>query len=289
MLSELLLPIREVARLTGVNPVTLRAWERRYGLLTPQRTDKGHRLYSQAQIERVHAVLHWLQRGASVSQVRALLDTQPAATALPQGDWQPRCQQLVDAIGNLAQRPLDQLFNQAVALYPAVTVCEHLLLPLLDTLAERWRTRFNARLEQVFFHSWLRSKLGTRVHHNNHSVEGPAVLLASDSELPFDSHLWLCAWLLSNSGFPVEILEWPVSGTQLHEAVLQLKPSAVLLCLGQKIDARALQRSLQLLQLPILLGGAAISVHREQLQTLALHHLQLFDSPQMALHHLQQS
>ena len=33
MPSETLLPIREIARLTGVNPVTLRAWERRYGLV----------------------------------------------------------------------------------------------------------------------------------------------------------------------------------------------------------------------------------------------------------------
>lgn len=36
-----LLPIREVARITGVNAVTLRAWERRYGLIVPLRTAKG--------------------------------------------------------------------------------------------------------------------------------------------------------------------------------------------------------------------------------------------------------
>ena len=41
---EELFPIREVARLTGVNPVTLRAWERRYGLIQPTRTESGHRL-----------------------------------------------------------------------------------------------------------------------------------------------------------------------------------------------------------------------------------------------------
>ena len=36
--QEELFPIREVARLTGINPVTLRAWERRYGLIQPVRT-----------------------------------------------------------------------------------------------------------------------------------------------------------------------------------------------------------------------------------------------------------
>lgn len=39
--SEGLYPIREVARLTGINPVTLRAWERRYGLIEPKRTEVG--------------------------------------------------------------------------------------------------------------------------------------------------------------------------------------------------------------------------------------------------------
>ncbi|EBQ2874974.1 MerR family DNA-binding transcriptional regulator, partial [Salmonella enterica subsp. enterica serovar Montevideo] len=38
--------IGEFARLCGINAATLRAWQRRYGLLKPQRTDGGHRLYS---------------------------------------------------------------------------------------------------------------------------------------------------------------------------------------------------------------------------------------------------
>ena len=52
-----LFPIREVSRLTGVNPVTLRAWERRYGLIRPTRTDSGHRLYSMADVEAVRSIL----------------------------------------------------------------------------------------------------------------------------------------------------------------------------------------------------------------------------------------
>ena len=64
-LAQGYLPIREVARGTGVNPVTLRAWERRYGLVVPYRTAKGHRLYAPEQIERIHQVLTWLNRGVA--------------------------------------------------------------------------------------------------------------------------------------------------------------------------------------------------------------------------------
>ncbi|MNN15008.1 HTH-type transcriptional repressor YcgE [compost metagenome] len=285
MRSEALLPIGELARRTGVNPVTLRAWERRYGLLKPQRTAKGHRLYPVEQVERVEAILAWLQRGASVGQVRELLD-KPSSTP-PKGDWQARQFQLIEAIANLSQRALDQQLNQAMALYPAVTLCEQLLLPLLDLLDLRWRTYFNAPLEQVFFHSWLRSKLGARVYHDNQLLQGPAVLLAENSERAFSPGLWLCAWLFTSNGFPVEVLEHAVAGPQLQRAVSTLKPRIVLLHLGPRIDDKALLRTLQGLPGTKLLGGATIALHEARLKACGLADLFLFDTPQAALRLLQ--
>ena len=61
-LDEGWLPIREVARLTGVNAITLRAWERRYGLVVPLRTPKGHRLFSSEHVQRIQDVLTWLKK-----------------------------------------------------------------------------------------------------------------------------------------------------------------------------------------------------------------------------------
>ncbi|MNT23635.1 hypothetical protein D3C72_1590600 [compost metagenome] len=174
-----------------------------------------------------------------------------------------------------------------MALYPAVTLCEQLLLPLLDMLDLRWRNYFNARLEQVFFHSWLRSKLGARVYHDNQLLQGPAVLLAEDSERTFSPDLWLCAWLLTSNGFPVEVLEQPVAGPQLLSAVNALKPRALLLHLGPRIDDKALLRTLQGLPIPKLLGGATLALHEARLQAFELPDLFLFDTPQAALRVLQ--
>ncbi|WP_194789892.1 MerR family transcriptional regulator [Pseudomonas sp. UFMG81] len=287
MPSDDLLPIGEVARLTGVNPVTLRAWERRYGLIKPQRTAKGHRLYPQDQVQRVQAVLRWLERGAAVSQVRALLDNAVDVSTPVDGEWGERIEQLVEAIARLAQRTLDQLLNQAMALYPAVTVCERLLLPLLDVLAQRWQTHFDADLEQAFFHTWLRSKLGARVYHDSHSLSGPCVLLARTDDTPFDAEFWLCAWLLSSNGQPLEVLEWPVGPSQLRRAVELLQPCALLLHLGRRPDFAALERALRDTDTLKLLGGPGVSLHERELQALALPGLELFDSPQAALRCLQ--
>ncbi|CAI8842490.1 MULTISPECIES: MerR family transcriptional regulator [Pseudomonas] len=288
MPSDELLPIGEVARLTGVNPVTLRAWERRYGLIKPQRTPKGHRLYSQDQVQRVQAALCWLERGAAISQVRELLDGSTNTPPTLQGEWGERIEQMITATTRLAQRPLDQLLNQMMALYPAVTVCERLLLPLLEALTSRWQTHFDGRLEQVFFHTWLRSKLGARVYHDGQSLTGPCILLARTDDTPFDTEFWLCAWLLSSNGHHLEILEWSVEPRQLRLAVDRLRPHTLLLHLGRRPDLTALGRALRETNVKKLLGGSTVTLHEAELRALPLTDLHLFDSPQAALRRFQQ-
>lgn len=73
-----LLSIQEVEKRTGVKAVTLRAWQRRYGLLEPQRSEKGHRLYSEQDIQCIESILYWLTRGVSIGKVRALLEQNPS-------------------------------------------------------------------------------------------------------------------------------------------------------------------------------------------------------------------
>ena len=65
--------IGEFARLCGINATTLRAWQRRYGLLKPLRTDGGHRLYSDDDVQQALKILDWVKKGVPVSQVKPLL------------------------------------------------------------------------------------------------------------------------------------------------------------------------------------------------------------------------
>ena len=59
--------IGELARRTGVEAGTLRAWERRFLLLTPTRTDGGQRQYSETDVERVHAVRRLMDEGLTLA------------------------------------------------------------------------------------------------------------------------------------------------------------------------------------------------------------------------------
>jgi DNA-binding transcriptional MerR regulator len=259
------LPIREIARLTGVNAVTLRAWERRYGLIVPHRTPKGHRLYSTQHVQRVMAILTWLNRGVSVSQVKQLLDTHEAPAATAENDWDSLRQTLQQAIGELAERRVDEMFNQAMSLYPPRTLCEQLLLPLLEALEQRWQGQFGAQLERVFFYSWLRSKLGARLYHNNRQLSGAPILLVNHSDLPLEPHLWLSAWLVSSADCPVEVFDWPLPVGELALACEYLKPRGVLLYSSKSLNVAQLPKLLNNVDCPIVLTGPTVRIHSAEL------------------------
>jgi MerR family transcriptional regulator, light-induced transcriptional regulator len=261
------LPIREVARLTGVNAITLRAWERRYGLIVPHRTPKGHRLFNAEHVQRIQNILTWINRGMAVSKIKPLLDTpQPPAEPL-ENAWQRQRHDLVLAVTQLAERQIDDLVNQAMALYPPKTVCEQLLLPLLDELHVRWQGQFGAQLERVFLYSWLRSKFGSRIYHNNRQLRGAPLLLINHSDMPLEPRLWLTAWLASSADCPVEVFDGPIPAGELALAVERLKARGVLLYSSNAINLSQLPKLLGGVDCPIIIAGPAASIHHARLST----------------------
>ena len=180
--SDDLFPIREVARLTGVNPVTLRAWERRYGLIQPTRTESGHRLYSRVDIDTVHRILDWIERGVSVSKVgrilaRDALLSEPDAALGAQVDWEQWHGQLRHAISAFDDRQLDRLYGQIFSAYPLAVVFQDIFMPLWQALL-RHQGRFGQASEWLFFDNFLRSRTAQRLQMAA-AAPLPRVLLAA--------------------------------------------------------------------------------------------------------------
>lgn len=130
--------IKRVSELTGVLGVTLRAWERRYGLLKPRRNHKGHRLYTAEDVNRIRIILAWLNQGVAISKVKPLLDVMPEPEA--SADTLPELDELLSAIEALdAEKALRKL-EGAMKAYPHETFVDRLVLPLEFELAARPRT-----------------------------------------------------------------------------------------------------------------------------------------------------
>ncbi|MCS7236496.1 MAG: MerR family transcriptional regulator [Armatimonadota bacterium] len=79
-------PIRTVAQMTELSPQRIRAWETDYGLIRPHRTDGGHRLFSQEDVERLLWIKQMVEeRGLSLQGVKRLLESRPGAADHPEG------------------------------------------------------------------------------------------------------------------------------------------------------------------------------------------------------------
>ena len=130
------LTIQQASEQCGVNPVTLRAWERRYGLLKPERTAKGHRRYRSAEVEQIRRIVHWVEKGVPISQVASLLSgEQEPQQAVDNGQpWAQARQDALQALETMNVRRLEQLINRLLADYSHGQVIRELTDPLREQL-----------------------------------------------------------------------------------------------------------------------------------------------------------
>jgi DNA-binding transcriptional MerR regulator len=277
--AEGLLPIRTVSSLTGVNAVTIRAWERRYGLITPQRTPKGHRLYTHQDVEQINRIVQLLNQGISVGHVKPLLGQRPDdGSTSPAADhrdtWKDHQDKMLSAIERFDEPSLDSTYNDALSLYPLDIVNQRLTTPLLRLLGERWKKRDTGIAEEHFFSVYLRNKLGARIHHLNQRGNGPLILLAC---LPGELHetgLLFVALAAVNDRYRVLILG---ANTPLKQipAVLDKKPCAAVVLSSSSKPARGiiskdLPDLIGHIDTPVFMGGKTSVLHQEELEKIGI-------------------
>lgn len=178
-------PIRVVSSETGVNAITLRAWERRYGLITPKRTAKGHRLYTEQDIQLIRKVVALLNRGIPISQAQAMIangeelpDT-PAGKAGKPSQWQHYREQLHQAVQDFSDPQLSDIFNEVSQFFPIDVALRFLFIPQYRHLQENvTQTLGMARLR--FYAAFLQARLAWRLSEQAaEDDEGPSLLLVN--------------------------------------------------------------------------------------------------------------
>ncbi|WP_417346745.1 MerR family transcriptional regulator [Ferrimonas sp.] len=249
-------PIGDVAARTGVNPVTLRAWQRRFGLLKPGRTPKGHRLYSEADIDRIHQILSWLDKGVAISQVRALLESAGAQT--PDDPWQAHQETLTQAViamnGDKLARELDQL----TALYTFELTLTRALRPWLESLQSRFADRADANLMLCWAQQQLLLYLQGHCSRGQSQLTGDCALLVLLRTPALEGAI--AALSLTHQGekcsqLPTDTLD----GCQL------LSPNRLILCLPAKLagDERQQLSKLKARGITLRVVGPFAALHRD--------------------------
>lgn len=269
-----LFPIREVARLTGVNPVTLRAWERRYGLIQPTRTDSGHRLYSMSDIERVRSILAWIDRGVAVSKVGKILAKSEPLQALSQlisgervhADYVQWQEQVRAAVSAFDEVQLEQVYGQIFSSYPLTVVFQDILIPLWQQLLQRHEA-FGQVSEWLFLDGFLRSRVLQRLLLVR-PMQPRRVILCALNDQCRELEVLLAALFLSSVDSAIQVLAIGQPFDELTLVCERVKPRALILVSNHAPAAdvpRRLNRLAMSLDCQLLLAGDVSDLAQESL------------------------
>ncbi|KJZ67010.1 MerR family transcriptional regulator [Pseudomonas fluorescens] len=272
--QEELFPIREVARLTGVNPVTLRAWERRHRLIQPARTESGHRLYSMTDIDRVHSIIDWIDRGVAVSKVGKILAriAPPQALShiipneLMQADYTQWQQQVQVVVNVFDEVQLEQVYGQIFSSYPLIVVFQDIFLPLWKQVLQR-HDAFGQASEWLFLDGFLR----TRVLHRLLLVrvlQPRRVILCALNDQCRELEVLVTALFLSSVDSAIQVLAIGQPFDELALVCERIKPQALVLVSNHAPSPelpRRLKRLALSLDCQLMLAGDASDLVQESL------------------------
>ncbi|PID33796.1 MAG: hypothetical protein CR955_00625 [Thiotrichales bacterium] len=239
--EEGLYPIRTVSEVTGVNAITLRAWERRYGLFKPQRTPKGHRLYSQQDILRIQQVLQLLEKGVAIGQVSNALkketkleeladmtmqsdannvlnnnanknknDTPFAQEQLKQppseNQWKIYSKKLMGAVNAYDIEQLERLHHEIFSLYPLEIISHRLLRPTLTKLHNQAKQLQSLSGTYHFYWQFLQQRIGGLFLKSTLQNRGKKILLMASGDSKANVELLLFGLPLLTHGYRVVVL-----------------------------------------------------------------------------------
>ena len=256
--GEKLLRIGELSRRVGVPVESLRAWERRYGLLTPSRTQGGFRLYGEDDVARVLAMRANLDRGLFAAEAARLAlsedVTEPSRSPAPVAD----ASELAAALDRFDEAGAQQALDRLLATLTIDVVLRDVLLPYLHKLGERWESGETSIAQEHFASNVLRGRL-TALARGWDRGSGPRVLLACVEGERHDIALVAFGLALRGHGWRVSYLGADTPVTSLVEAARELSPDAVVVSgtVAGAFDPSAVQLREVALHAPLHLAGAA--------------------------------
>jgi MerR family transcriptional regulator, light-induced transcriptional regulator len=233
--TEPIYNIKAVVQKTGIPADTVRAWERRYGVPHPQRTETGRRLYSEHDI----AAIRWLRErtaaGMTISQAILQLRSlgeEAFAESPPGQDRGPRnpevlAGELLTALLSFDETAASTIVGEAFALYRVEDVCMEIFSPVLVEIGERWHRKEATVAQEHFSSHFIQRRLTSLLQAYAPTVgRGRIVTACAPDELHELGILMLSVFLVRRA-WQVVYLGANVPIADLVQTAARLQPALV--------------------------------------------------------------
>lgn len=238
--------LKSVLRLTGLNPDTIRAWEKRYVAVKPQRTATGRRMYTQQEVNRLKLLAELTASGHSISSVAnltddklvALLATNHSGTPLiksKQLDPQiPQVtEQLLEAVERFDLNSLEIHLSRAAYSMSSRDLLFHMIPQLMYKVGNKVIAGELSIAQEHALSEKIKRQI-RRIFDQLEPVDGTfhkdkILLFATPEQHLHDFGLWLSAILCRFQGFKTVMIGPNLPAQSLISAAKQMNPHAIII------------------------------------------------------------
>jgi DNA-binding transcriptional MerR regulator/methylmalonyl-CoA mutase cobalamin-binding subunit len=176
-------PVRTVVGLTGLSPDLLRAWERRHGVVIPERTDGGTRRYRASDVERLRFVKAAVDSGHRIGVVANLSNTELQILSGQGPDGSPaQLDGMLDAVESFDSSELQRLLSVQLSTLGAPRFARDVAQLMLAEIGERWARGEIGIANEHMACVVIRNLLGPTLQSTAISDAGPKIVFATPPE-----------------------------------------------------------------------------------------------------------
>jgi len=284
--------INVAARQAGISTQLVRAWERRYGLLNPKRTDAGYRVYSDDDVALLRGAKSLVDQGRSISEVSRLPRAELRRAAGPLSEvaasGSPASTSFLEAaLAAVSAFDADRLESLIVhatgmGLLSNTAVCDDVLLPLLVVIGDRWEQDKLDVAAEHFGSSIVRRHLHVLLQDEARRNQGGPVIVCACPEgnwhegglLSFALHAAAQGWapLYLGASTPVDEIVSAAEHKQASAIAMSLTAPSTRAERRNLVDRLAAWRSKRPGRI-VWIGGGAAAAHAEELASAGLEYL----------------
>jgi MerR family transcriptional regulator, light-induced transcriptional regulator len=222
-------PIRAVSRLTGIGIDTLRAWERRYGAVTPTRDERG-RMYTEADVARLRLLHGAVEQGHSIGRLAGLSNDQlrdlcvgpGAAAASPSSASRSTpldTTALITALREYDAAGVDQELSRLAAVLRPLELLQDVLMPVLTQVGDDWHTGRTRIAHEHLISAAVRNLLGAFLRLYARRQASIRLLFATPSGERHEIATLGAAMLAASAGLGVSYLGADLPGREIVDSI----------------------------------------------------------------------
>jgi DNA-binding transcriptional MerR regulator/methylmalonyl-CoA mutase cobalamin-binding subunit len=278
--------IKTASRMTGLSPHLIRIWEKRYGAVSPERTDTNRRLYSDAEIERLNFLRMATTAGHSIGNI-AKLPLSRLKSLVAKAELGERGSRQISravspaqsfhdsalaAVEKLDARALEEVLQKAVVALGHQGLLRQVVGPLAQTIGELWRTGAVTAAHEHFLTAALKVFLGHLSGQFAVPANAPRIVIGTPAGQLHELGAVVVKDAAAQIGWHAIYLGASLPAAEIAGAALQNRALAVALSIVYPEDDPDLPQELTNLrrflspETRILVGGRAASAYSETLR-----------------------